>query len=54
MTPRTGISRITTVGVVGSAALGRGIAESCIRARRTVLLYDTSAERPEPGSTRTT
>ncbi|TFD69611.1 3-hydroxyacyl-CoA dehydrogenase NAD-binding domain-containing protein [Cryobacterium sp. Hb1] len=54
MTPRTGISRIKTVGVVGSGAMGRGIAESCLRTRRTVPLHDTSAERPEPGSTRTT
>ena len=44
MTPQTAISRIKTVGVVGSGAMGRGIAESCLRAGRTVLLHDTSAD----------
>ena len=44
MTPQTGISRIKTVGVVGSGAMGRGIAESCLRAGKTVLLHDTSAD----------
>lgn len=44
MTSRTGISKIETVGVVGSGAMGRGIAESCLRSGRTVLLHDTSPD----------
>lgn len=35
---------IRTVGVAGSGAMGRGIAEACLRAGTAVLLQDTSAE----------
>lgn len=34
--------RIRTVGIVGSGAMGRGIAESCLRAGLRVVLNDTS------------
>ncbi len=36
MTPQTGMSRIKTVGVGGPGPMGRGIAESCLRASRAV------------------
>jgi 3-hydroxybutyryl-CoA dehydrogenase len=35
---------IETIGLVGSGAMGRGIAESCLRSDLKVLLYDTSGE----------
>ncbi|MBT2523359.1 3-hydroxyacyl-CoA dehydrogenase family protein [Arthrobacter sp. ISL-28] len=37
------IRRIGKIGVAGSGAMGRGIAESCLRAGASVLLQDTSA-----------
>ena len=36
------MNAITTVGVVGSGAMGRGIAESALRAGIQVVLVDTS------------
>lgn len=38
------IMTITTVGVVGSGAMGRGIAESALRAGLRVILHDTSQD----------
>ena len=35
---------VHTVGVAGSGAMGRGIAESCLRAGASVLLQDTSPD----------
>lgn len=38
------MSTISTVGVVGSGAMGRGIAESALRAGLQVILHDTSED----------
>lgn len=42
--PRMNTPRFTTVGIVGTGAMGRGIAQIAAQAGSTVLLFDTQAD----------